>query len=93
MMVLGLSRIKLATNQAFYRIKSAVRIGDHLAFGRCADQTFSSIRHNGRGGVITFAVGNHLGFIAFHHGYTRVCGAEVNTNYFAHLKSPEFKSN
>ena len=41
-------------------------------------------RHDRWRGAAAFAVRNHHRLVAFHNGYARVGGAEVNTNYFAH---------
>ncbi len=90
MVMFGFSRIKLASDQTFYRIKCIVRIGHHLTLGGCTDQTLIVGKgHDGWCGVIAFRVGNHFRFIAFHDRYARVGGSEVNSYYFRHFISPD----
>ena len=61
-------------------------VGDGLALGRIPDLNFSVRQKgdDGRGRAATFAVGNDNVFVAFHHGYTRVGGSEVNADDLFH---------
>ena len=61
-------------------------VGGCLTSGRTAHQTFSGCgeAHYAGGGAFSFVVGNDNGLAALHDGDTAVCGAQVNSDCFAH---------
>jgi len=76
----------IRTHFALDRRDRAVGVGDGLTLCDLADHTLAGLteRDDGRGGAVTFGVGDDDGFAAFHHGHTRVGSTKVNTDNFRH---------
>src|SRR5690606_37169891 len=79
------------TDQTLYRVQGVVRVGHGLTLGRLADENFTVIGiRNDRGrGASAFGVLDHLDVAVFQNGHTGVGGAQVDTDNFAHVLSPE----
>src|SRR5262249_51881862 len=75
-----------AADQALDREDGAFGIGDGLALGRLADESFAIIGEgDDRGrGAHALRVFDDLRRLAFHHGDARIRGAEVDTDDLAH---------
>ena len=65
---------------------SAGGVGNSLAFSHLPYQTLTVLgeAYNGRGQSAAFRVGDDGRFAAFHYCHYRVCGSQVNTDYFRH---------
>ena len=58
-----------------------------LPLGDLPHQTLTTLgetNHRG-GGPIALGIGDDLGLTTFHHGHHTIGGAQINTNYLAHL--------
>ena len=75
-----------ASHESLDGVNSVFRVSDGLAFCHLSNQALARFRkpNHRRGGPAAFFVLNDLGFAAFHHGYHRVCGTQVNSYDFAH---------
>jgi hypothetical protein len=70
----------------FDGINGVAGVGDCLALGGIADQTFTGFceGHDGRGGAFAFRVFQYHRFAAFHDGHAGVGGSEIDSNNFSH---------
>jgi len=71
---------------ALDRADRAVRVRDGLALCHLTDHTLAGLgeRDDGRGGAMTFRVGDDSRFAALHDGDAAVGGAKVDTDNFTH---------
>ena len=71
---------------ALDRADRAVRVRDGLTLCHLADHTLAGLgeRDDGRGGAMTFRVGDDGRFAALHDGDAAVRGAKVDTDNFTH---------
>jgi hypothetical protein len=82
--------IVAAADQALDREDGALGIGDGLALGRLADQTFAVIGegHDGGRRAHALCIFDNFRRLAFHHGDARIGGAEVDADDLAHVSLP-----
>ena len=71
---------ELAADETFRGENGVAGIGDGLALGGLADQTFAGLRKrdDGRRGARAFGVGDHDGLAALHDRHARVGGAKID---------------
>ncbi|ETW12424.1 putative NAD-specific glutamate dehydrogenase [Roseivivax marinus] len=89
LLVLGeIGVVLTTTDQALDAEDGVGRVGDRLALGRLANQTFVvGETDDGRGRACPFRVLDDLGLAAVHDGDAAVGGAEVDADDFAHVLS------
>ena len=80
-LVVGLAHETLDTED------SVLRVGNSLTLGRGADFALSAIgeRNHRRGGAGAFVVNDYGRLVAFHYGYARISGAEIDSDNFSHI--------
>ena len=79
-----------AADQPLDRKQRVFGVGDGLPLGGLSDQTlaFFGERDHRRGGAGPFGVLNNFDVAAFHDRDARIRGAEIDTNNFAHVFTP-----
>ena len=79
-------------DQALDREDGLLGIGDRLALGRLADESFAVIGEGDdrRRGAHAFGILDDFRRLAFHHGDARIGGAEIDADDFAHGSSSFF---
>ena len=79
--------LEAATDQAFNRKQSVLRVCHCLTFSRLTNQSFTvlGISNDRRRGAIALGVLQHACSSAIHNRYTRVGSTQVDTNNFTHL--------
>src|SRR5688572_15091648 len=82
-------RVELSPDQALHRIERICRICHSLTFCDLSNKPLVLIgkTDDRRRCAASFFVRDDLDGSAFENGNTAVCRAEVNTNYFTHIKS------
>src|SRR5688572_19788038 len=85
----NLWRVELSSDQALHRIERIRRVCHSLTLRDLSDEPLVLIgkTNDRRCCAATFFVGDDLDGSAFENGNTAVCRAEVDTNYFTHIKS------
>ena len=94
LLVLFHRRVVIApSDQALDREDGLFRIGDRLTFRRLTDQPFAVVREGHDRGRRAHALRilDDPGGLSFHHGYARICGAEVDTNDLRHVYFLSFR--
>ena len=79
--------VETAAHEPLNRIDRVFRVGDRLPLGDLSDQALPAFGEtdNRRRGAATLLIGNHDRLAAFHDGDDRVCRAQIDTNYLAHV--------
>ena len=74
------------THESLDRENGVVRIGDCLTLSRISDLTLASVSECNyrRSCTLTLIIDDYGRLVAFHYGYTRISGAEVNSDNFSH---------
>ena len=78
--------VHVASHETLDGVNGTRRVGDSLTLGGLAHLTLAAIdeAYDRWGRVATLRVCNYGGGVTLHDGYTRVGGAEVNTNNLSH---------
>ena len=77
---------KFVADQAFYRVDGVFRVGNSLAFGRCAHEDFAAVQigDNGGSGACAFGVFDYFSLAVFGNGQAGIGGTQIDTDNFCH---------